>query len=73
MTAPTTPYVERWDFSALIAPTTPGDFVEHHWERKPLYIRRERPDFYARCRPRPNARDCSTRSTACSRQFRMSI
>jgi ribosomal protein L16 Arg81 hydroxylase len=34
-------------FSKLIAPTTPELFFRDHWERKPLVVRREQPDYYS--------------------------
>ncbi|NXG49877.1 RIOX1 oxygenase, partial [Psilopogon haemacephalus] len=32
----------RW----LVAPVPPGEFLERHWEREPLLVRRGNPDYY---------------------------
>lgn len=35
------------DFASLIHPTDMRTFVNQYWEKKPLYLRRDDPDFYA--------------------------
>jgi ribosomal protein L16 Arg81 hydroxylase len=39
-------FLESFNFASLIAPTTPSDFRRSYWERKPLIIQRENPEYY---------------------------
>jgi len=39
-------FLTGFSFARLVEPTSPSAFFETHWERQPLVVRRDRPNFY---------------------------